>query len=95
MQGGLNGLRLTAYITQLAFNFMWTPIFFGCHRIFLALLDILLLVWSIVMTIFQFQQVDRVASYMLIPYLLWVTFATCLNASLWWLNSGKITFYYE
>ena len=74
------------YIVQLGLNAAWPPIFFALHRLDLALLVILVLWIAIFLTILQFRTVDQLASWLLWPYLAWVSFATILNFSLWHLN---------
>ena len=71
---------------QLGLNALWSYIFFGLHNPFLALIEIVLLWLMIYETFVQFNKVNRIAGYLLIPYLLWVSFATVLTASIWWLN---------
>ena len=73
-------------VLHLIFNFSWTGIFFGLKAPGLALLDILLLDISLVLMIRYFWQTDVVSSIMLWPYLIWVLFATYLNASFYILN---------
>ena len=74
------------YIAQAILNFMWTFIFFSSHQLGFALIDIVLLLLSIIMTIRYFYPINRVAAYLLIPYGLWVAFATLLNMAYWFLN---------
>lgn len=71
---------------QLALNALWSYLFFGLHNPLLALIEIVLLWLMIYETFVQFNKVNKIAGYLLIPYLLWVTFATVLTASIWWLN---------
>ncbi len=87
------GLRLRAvrvalvwFLIQLVLNALWSPVFFGLHRIGWALVVIVLLWAAIVITIRCFSRVSSAAALLLIPYLLWVSFATALNAALWQLN---------
>jgi tryptophan-rich sensory protein len=77
---------LVWFLVQLALNAAWTPVFFGLHRIGLALLVIVLLWVAIIVTMYYFFRVSRPAGLLLVPYLLWVSFATVLNASIWHLN---------
>lgn len=71
---------------QLILNLAWTPIFFGLHQMEAALVVILLL-WSfIVLTIRAFFKISPTASLLLVPYLLWVSYATYLNAGYVQLN---------
>ena len=71
---------------QLLLNFAWSFIFFYFHMIGFALVEIILLWVSIVIMLVFFYKVKPVASYINIPYLLWVTFATILNAGYYFLN---------
>lgn len=77
---------LLIFLGQLILNGLWTIIFFGLHRTFFALIDIILLWCAILASIITFSKLSRPAAYLLVPYLLWVTFATYLNAALWILN---------
>lgn len=72
-------LRLSVYGVQLILNAAWTPIFFGLHRIGLAVTEILVLWASIVATIVLFYPISSTASLLLVPYLGWVSFASALS----------------
>ena len=74
------------FIYQLALNALWSYLFFGLHNPLLALIEIVLLWLMIFETYTQFKKIEKVAAMLLIPYLAWVSFATILNASIWWLN---------
>ncbi len=71
---------------QLLFNALWSIVFFGFQNPFWALLVILTLLILILFTIKWFKVVSKTAAYLLIPYLLWVCFATVLNYKIWELN---------
>jgi tryptophan-rich sensory protein len=71
---------------QLLFNALWSIIFFGFKNPFGALLVILTLLVLLIFTIKWFKVVSTTAAYLLIPYLLWVCFATALNYKIWELN---------
>lgn len=71
---------------QLVLNLIWSPVFFGFHQLFLSLVIILILWYLIFKTIIVFAKIDKIASYLLYPYILWVSFATVLNFSVWLLN---------
>ena len=88
-RGGWRARRLPLglFLTQLALNALWTPLFFGLHRPDLAFLDIIALWFAILATIVAFGRVHRAAAALLAPYLAWVSFATFLNFTLWRLNS--------
>lgn len=87
-QGGFAAQRrpLGWFLTQLALNAAWTPLFFGLHRPDLAFAEILLLAAAIAATIRAFWPVSRAAAWLLAPYLAWAGFAAVLNATLWRLN---------
>lgn len=71
---------------QLALNISWSIIFFGLENPGLAFAEIIFLWISIVATIISFYKIDKTAGYLLIPYILWVSFAAFLNYSIWVLN---------
>jgi len=74
---------LGVYALQLLLNAGWSAIFFGLHRPGLAALEIVCLWVSIVATIVAFRLHSRMAAGLLVPYLLWVSFATYLNVGFW------------
>jgi len=88
-RGGFSAQRrtLTLFLVQLVLNAAWTPLFFGLHWTGVAFAEIVLLWLAIGANIISFHRVSRVAAWLLAPYLLWVTFATMLNLTLWRLNS--------
>ena len=71
---------------QLLFNFLWSYIFFGQHRIGFALVDIAVLWLLILAATITFYRVSKLAGWMIVPYLLWVSFASVLNYAIWRLN---------
>ena len=71
---------------QLLLNAIWSPIFFGVKNLFLALIVIILMWIFILKTILAFWKIKKVSAYLLVPYLAWVSFATLLNFSIWFLN---------
>lgn len=71
---------------QLFLNAIWSPVFFGAHNLLLALIIIIAMWIYIVKTIKAFARIDKTASYLLYPYLAWVSFASILNFSVWLLN---------
>lgn len=77
---------LLVYHGQLLLNFAWSFAFFGANSPVAGLVVIIPLLIAIVATIAAFRPLDRIASWVLWPYLAWVGFATLLNASIWWLN---------
>ena len=77
---------LIVFAIQLALNALWSYLFFGLHNPMLAGLEIIVLWLMIYETYLQFSKINKIAGYLLIPYLAWVSFAMVLNASIWWLN---------
>lgn len=77
---------LIVFGIQLVLNFLWSILFFKFHLVGLALVDIILLWISIFIMILQFRKLDAVSSFLQIPYLLWVSFASILNISILYLN---------
>jgi len=74
------------FLIQLTLNAIWSYLFFGLKNPMLALIEIVLLWLMIYETYLKFTKINKTAAYLLIPYLAWVSFATVLNASIWWLN---------
>lgn len=81
-------LAIFVFLLQLLLNFGWSFIFFYFNLIGFALIEIVFLWISIVIMLVQFYKNKPFAAYINIPYLLWVTFATTLNASYYLLNRG-------
>ncbi len=77
---------LRLFYVQLTLNFLWSVLFFGLQLPLAGLIDIILLLTAIVLTTIAFGRIDRGAAWLMIPYALWVTYATTLNAAIWWLN---------
>lgn len=77
---------LTLFLVQLALNALWSWLFFAWHRGGLAFADILLLWALIVATLIAFWRIRPLAGALLVPYLMWVSFASALNYSVWQLN---------
>lgn len=88
LRGGLRHrrLELSAFGIQWLFNALWTPLFFGLQRPGLALVDIVLLWLAAAVTMVLFLRIRPVAGWLLVPYLLWLTFAAVLNAAIWRMN---------
>ena len=78
---------LTLFLAQLALNALWSWLFFAWHRGALAFVDILLLWALIVATLIAFWRISALAGALIVPYLLWVSFASALNYSVWQLNA--------
>ena len=77
---------LRLFILQFLVNMIWSPVFFGLQMPSFALVVIVLL-WALILsTIIQFMRLHKIAGYLLLPYLAWVSFATILNAAIVYLN---------
>ena len=79
-------LGIIIFGAQLALNFLWSMLFFGLHSPLLAFIDIVLLWIAILANIILFWQINPYSAYLLIPYLLWVSFASVLNLFIVLLN---------
>jgi len=84
---GAQRRRLVWFIIQLALNAAWTPLFFGWHLPAIAFGEMLLLWAAIAATLRAFFQINRLAGWLLAPYLAWVSFAAALNFTIWKLNA--------
>ena len=71
---------------QLILNTLWSILFFGMQNPFLGLVEIMFLWLAIFATILAFYKISKTSAYLLIPYILWVSFAAFLNYSIWILN---------
>lgn len=80
------GLAITLFVAQLALNLIWTPLFFGAHQVTLALIDIVALLALAIATTFAFARVRRSAAWLMVPYLVWISFAACLTFGIRQLN---------
>jgi tryptophan-rich sensory protein len=74
------------FIAQLFFNFLWSVLFFGLKSPFFAFLCIVILWILILVLTIKFFKTKKLAGYLFLPYLLWVTFASILNFSIFILN---------
>ncbi|CAM3963862.1 TspO/MBR family protein [Flavobacterium weaverense] len=79
---------LIFFVIQLGLNALWSYLFFGLHNPMLAGLEIIVLWLMIYETYVQFSKINKIAGYLFLPYIAWVSFAAVLNASIWWLNKG-------
>jgi tryptophan-rich sensory protein len=79
-------IALIFFFVQLILNIFWSVAFFGLRSPLLGLIDIILLWIAILLTILNFLKVSKIGGLLLIPYLIWVSFAALLNFSLWILN---------
>ena len=79
-------IALLIFAVQLVLNILWSILFFGMQSPMLGLIEIVLLWVFILLTITNFYHISKPASYLLIPYILWVSFAAVLNLSIFLLN---------
>lgn len=86
MRSSDSGLMIV-WFGQLALNFTWSPVFFTYNLMLVAALIIIAMIVLTVIFIAKSWNVDRTASLLMGPYLCWISFATLLNVSLWWLNT--------
>jgi benzodiazapine receptor len=77
---------LAAFILQLLLNTLWSPVFFGLRSPLAGAVVIVLLWLAILLTMVLFWNISRPAAWLLLPYLLWVTYASALNISIFLLN---------
>jgi tryptophan-rich sensory protein len=82
------GAAIVAFVVQLILNLAWTPLFFGAHQITLSLGLLLLLDLAVLLTILLFARVRGIAAWLMVPYLIWLLFATYLNYEVHMLNPG-------
>ncbi|GAU94641.1 hypothetical protein RvY_06375 [Ramazzottius varieornatus] len=85
-EGATRLLALILYCIQLILNFMWSPLFFNGHLITGALVDISLLWIVVALCIFAFLPLNKLASALMVPYLIWLSIATSLNFWIWKYN---------
>lgn len=78
---------MALFLLQLALNAVWSYVFFGLQRPFLAFLEIILLFLVLLLVIWRFWNISKPAAYLLIPYAAWVAFAAYLNFAIWQLNT--------
>jgi len=79
-------IALSLFVFQLVLNVFWSIIFFGLQNPGLAFLEIIILWFAILATIVVFSKISKLAAWLLIPYILWVSFASYLNYAVWQLN---------
>jgi tryptophan-rich sensory protein len=79
-------ILIVIYLFQLLLNFMWSIIFFNYHELGIAGIEIILLWLSILVMILMFYKASKWAAILNVPYLLWVSFASVLNWSIYFLN---------
>ena len=83
-------IGLAVFLVQLTLNALWSWLFFGWRQGALSFLDIAVLWALIVVTLVCFWRIRPVAGLLLVPYLVWVTFASALNFQIWQLNPATL-----
>ena len=81
-----NSRILKLYFFHLFFNCIWSIIFFGFHQIGLALINIIIILFFIIILMKEYLKIDKLSFYLMIPYFLWSSFALVLNAAILFLN---------
>ena len=91
-QAGFNNARtaLTLYIMQLIFNALWSWTFFTWHQGSFSFMVIVFLWLLVAATLYQFWKINRSAGVLLMPYLLWLTYAGALNLVVWQMNPSLL-----
>lgn len=77
---------LAWYFGQLALNALWSGLFFGLRNPGLAFVEVLVLWAALIVVWVKFARIDRPAAVLWTPYVAWVSFASVLNGTIWWLN---------
>lgn len=85
------GVAIVLFVVQLAFNLAWTPVFFGLHRIGFALGILVIVLVAAIATTVAFGRVRPAAAWLMLPYLVWVSFAGMLNLGIMRLNPNAET----
>ncbi len=85
---GFSGAKkaISFFLIQLALNGLWSQIFFGMQEIGWAFFEILVLLSAIIATTYLFFEKNSIAGWLMIPYIIWVSFASVLNGTIWWIN---------
>jgi tryptophan-rich sensory protein len=89
-QGGFQAAAkpLSLFAAQMALNVAWSWIFFGLHQPGWAFVEIVVLWLAILVTTVAFFRYSKIAGWLLVPYLAWVSFASLLNFTIWRMNMG-------
>lgn len=82
---------LTVYVAQLGLNALWSWLFFAWREGRWAFVEVIILWAAILLTMVLFWRIRRAAAVLLVPYLLWVSFAACLTFAVWRLNPGLLS----
>ena len=82
----LDKKNLQIYFVHIFFNAIWSVIFFGFHQIFVALIDLGIILIFIIWLMKIYYQINKISFVLMIPYLLWSSYALVLNATIFYLN---------
>lgn len=82
------GRALGLFLVQFVLNLAWSPLFFGLHSPAMAFADICMLWIAALATSLAFGKVRALAGYLMVPYMLWLSFALVLNGTIWLMNTG-------
>lgn len=85
------GRALSLFALQLAFNLAWSPLFFALHQVSMALVLIVIILLLTIATTFAFATIRKAAAWLLVPYMVWLSFATILNYQIDRLNPDAET----
>ena len=77
---------ISLFVIQFILNLCWSIIFFNQHQTGWAFIEIIIMLIFIIMTTISFYKINKTAAYLLLPYICWVSFATVLNGTIWFLN---------
>ena len=84
--GGKKTVNILVFFSQLFLNVLWSFIFFAMHNVGVAFFELVVLWFVILFMVINFYKVSKTAAILLLPYILWVSFAAVLNFSIWKLN---------
>lgn len=87
----LRGLAVALFVSQFALNLAWTPIFFGAHRISLSVFVIIAMLALSIAATFVFARIRPAAAWLMLPYMVWISFAGVLAFSIGQMNPGAET----
>lgn len=74
------------YFIQLLLNFLWSPLFFGIHKTGLAMINLYLIIVFTILLMIHAARINRLVTWLLVPYLAWLLFASSLNTAIVYLN---------
>ncbi len=80
---------MALFVFQLVLNLIWTPLFFGLNLLGWSFIEIIVLFTTLFVTIMKFNRINKTSAWLLVPYLLWVGFATVLTGTIWYLNTNQ------